>query len=85
MTPRLILASQSPIRARLLAQAGIHAEALPARIDEDAIRTALEAEAATSRDIADTLRRHRDRYGLTYFTVQDYHGEYFAQVISALR
>ena len=61
MTPRLILASQSPIRARLLAQAGIHAEALPARIDEDAIRTALEAEAATSRDIADTLAEMKAR------------------------
>jgi len=39
----------------------------------------------TPRDIADTLRAHRDRYGLTYFTVQDYHGEYFAKVISELR
>jgi len=39
----------------------------------------------TPRDIADTLRAQRDRYGITYFTVQDYHGDYFAQVISALR
>ena len=39
----------------------------------------------TPRDIADTLRGQRDRYGVTYFTVQDYHGDYFAQVISALR
>lgn len=61
MTPRLILASQSPIRARLLAQAGINAEALPARIDEDAIRSALEAEAATPRDIADTLAEMKAR------------------------
>lgn len=35
--------------------------------------------------IADTLRAHRERYGISYFTVQDYHGEYFAQVIAALR
>ena len=39
----------------------------------------------TPRDIADTLRSLRDRYGTTYFTVQDYHGEYFAQVINELR
>jgi probable F420-dependent oxidoreductase len=35
--------------------------------------------------IADTLRDHRERYGVSYFTVQDYHGDYFAQVIDALR
>ena len=40
MTPRLILASQSEIRARLLASAGVTVEALPARIDEDGIRAA---------------------------------------------
>lgn len=39
----------------------------------------------TPRDIADTLRGCRDKYGITYLTVQDYHGDYFAQVISALR
>ena len=61
MPPRLILASQSPIRARLLAQAGVPVEALPARIDEAAIRTALEAEAATPRDIADTLAEMKAR------------------------
>ena len=61
MTPRLILASQSAIRARLLSQAGVTVEALPARIDETAIRTALEAEAATPRDIADTLAEMKAR------------------------
>ena len=39
----------------------------------------------TPRDIADTLRERRDTYGVTYLTVQDYHGEYFAQVIDLLR
>lgn len=39
----------------------------------------------TPRDIADTLRMRRERYGLTYFTVQDYHAEYFAKVIAELR
>ena len=37
------------------------------------------------RRIADTLIAQRDTYGMTYFTVQDYHGKYFAQVINALR
>jgi len=37
------------------------------------------------RHIADTLIEQRERYGLSYFTVQDYHGPYFAKVINALR
>lgn len=37
------------------------------------------------REIADTLLAHREKYGTTYFIVQDYHGQYFAQVINALR
>lgn len=61
MTPRLILASQSPIRARLLAQAGVAVDCLPARMDETAIRNALEAESATPRDIADTLAEMKAR------------------------
>lgn len=59
--PRLILASQSEIRARLLASAGVPVEALPARIDEDGIRAALEAEEATPRDIADALAEMKAR------------------------
>jgi probable F420-dependent oxidoreductase len=39
----------------------------------------------TPRDIADTLRRHRDTYGLTYFTVQEGHAESFSKVIAELR
>lgn len=35
--------------------------------------------------IADTLRQQRERYGTTYYTVQDYHGDYFAEVIKELR
>lgn len=37
------------------------------------------------RHIAEGLIERRDRYGISYFTVQDYHGDYFAQVINALR
>jgi probable F420-dependent oxidoreductase len=39
----------------------------------------------TPADMADALRAQRERYGITYFTVQDYHGENFARVIAALR
>jgi probable F420-dependent oxidoreductase len=39
----------------------------------------------TPRDMADTLRRHRDVYGLTYFTVQEHHAESFSKVIGELR
>lgn len=61
MPPRLILASQSAIRARLLAQAGVQVDALPARIDEAAIRAALELESATPRDISDALAEMKAR------------------------
>ena len=55
MTFALTLASSSEIRARLLRAAGIEVEILPGRIDEEAIRAALEAEGATPRDVADAL------------------------------
>lgn len=59
--PPLILASASPIRAELLRRAGLAPEILPARIDEAAIRTALQAEAAPPRDIADALAEAKAR------------------------
>ena len=51
----LLLASQSPIRLTLLQNAGLQVEALPARIDEEALRESLQAEGATPRDVADAL------------------------------
>lgn len=51
----LILASASRIRAELLARAGVDVTLQPARIDEEAIRAALESEGASPRDQADTL------------------------------
>jgi probable F420-dependent oxidoreductase len=41
--------------------------------------------AGSPREIADTLRRYRDTYGLTYFTVQEHHAEGFSKVIEQLR
>lgn len=51
----LLLASASAIRLQLLRSAGLDVTALPARIDEEAIRAALQAEGATPRDVADAL------------------------------
>lgn len=50
--PRLILASSSESRARLLRAAGLHFEALPARVDEAAIKGAAQAEAIPPADAA---------------------------------
>lgn len=58
---RLILASTSAIRLQLLQAAGVPVTAMPARIDEETIRHALEAEGARPRDIADTLAEMKAR------------------------
>lgn len=55
MHDKLILASGSDIRATLLRNAGVAFTVHPARIDEHAVRAALQAENASARDIADTL------------------------------
>jgi septum formation protein len=51
-TPRLILASQSVSRRALLAAAGLAFEAVPARVDEDAVKRAARAEAASPDEAA---------------------------------
>lgn len=51
----LLLASASPVRARLLEAAGVALRIAPARIDEAAVRDSLLAEGAAPRDIADRL------------------------------
>ena len=55
----LILASGSAIRATLLANAGIAAELMPARLDEQALIASLVAEDATPHDIADALAEYK--------------------------
>lgn len=59
--PRLILASASAIRRKMLSDAGVEVEAVPTRIDEEAIRAALEAEGAKPRDLADALAEMKAR------------------------
>lgn len=58
---QIILASSSSIRKALLINAGIPFSALPARIDEDAIKESLLAEDATPRDVADALAEFKAR------------------------
>lgn len=55
MVVPLILASGSSIRATLLQNAGIEADVLPARVDEDSVKASLLAEQAAPRDVADAL------------------------------
>lgn len=51
----LILASASAARARMLDAAGVGISIDPGRVDEDAIKSAMHAEQAPPRDIADKL------------------------------
>lgn len=55
MPNKIILASGSEIRATLLRNAGVAFEVTTAKVDEDMLRRALEAEGAPPRDVADAL------------------------------
>jgi len=59
MSLPLVLASSSSVRRRLLENANLSVTVEPAQLDEDAIKDALIAENATSRDVADTLAEHK--------------------------
>lgn len=61
MTAHIVLASGSEIRAHLLRQAGFDFECDVPRLDEDAIKSALLAEQAPPRDIADALAEAKAR------------------------
>lgn len=61
MPPPLILASSSAVRLALLSRSGLDVEALPARVDEETIRTSMLAEGATPRDVADALAEAKAR------------------------
>lgn len=80
----LILASSSAIRSRMLTAAGVPHLAMPARVDEDAVKAALAAEGASPRDIADALAeakalklssRHPDALVLGCDQVLDHGGD----------
>lgn len=61
MPQPLILASGSEIRAHLLRQAAVPFEIAQPRVDEEMIRAALLEEAASPRDVADTLAEIKAR------------------------
>jgi septum formation protein len=86
--PQLLLASASQTRLDMLTAAGLAVRAEPARIDEDQVRRALEAEGASSRDIADALAemkaaklsdRHPEAFVLGADQVLDFKGRVFAK------
>lgn len=52
---RLVLASASPVRARLLRSAGVAFDIVPAAVDEDAVKESLLAEGIPPAGIADAL------------------------------
>ena len=58
---RILLASGYAIRATLLRNAGLDPEIVRSMVDEAAVRAALEAEAATPRDVADALAEIKAR------------------------
>ncbi|WP_045388406.1 nucleoside triphosphate pyrophosphatase [Falsirhodobacter sp. alg1] len=58
---RLILATISDSRRAMFSAAAIPAEAIPARIDEAAVKASLLAESARPRDIADALAEMKAR------------------------
>ncbi|EKE44674.1 Maf [Oceaniovalibus guishaninsula JLT2003] len=79
----MILASGSAIRREMLHRAGVACDVVVPRVDEAALRAALEAEGATPRDIADALAeakaakvaaRHPDRLVLGCDQVLDHRG-----------
>ncbi len=61
MSRALVLASASDTRARLLRATGLEVAQHAARIDEESIRAALQAEGASPRDVADTLAEMKAR------------------------
>lgn len=64
MTPqaaRIVLASGSDIRAKLLTNAGLAFDVRPGRVDEEAVRAAHMAEGGSPRDLADLLAEMKAR------------------------
>lgn len=55
MSEPLVLASGSATRAGLLRAAGLDAETVPPKVDEESLKAALLAEGASARDVADAL------------------------------
>lgn len=88
MSTQIILASGSDIRAQMLANAKVPFEIITAKIDEEMLRLALEAEQATPRDIADALAeakagkvaiKHPDKLVIGCDQVLEFEGKVFSK------
>ncbi|WP_127116111.1 Maf family protein [Shimia sediminis] len=88
MAHDIILASGSEIRATLLKNAGVSFDVVTARVDEEMLRRALEAEEAPARDIADALAeakagkvamKHPDKLVIGCDQVLEFEGRVFGK------
>ena len=88
MSQHIILASGSEIRATLLRNAGIAFDVEVAKVDEEMLRMALEAEKAPPREIADALaeakaakvaRKNPDALVIGCDQVLDFEGQVFSK------
>lgn len=61
MSPPIVLASTSTVRADLLRNAGLSLTTIAASLDEDALRAALQADSVSPRDQADALAEAKAR------------------------
>ena len=59
MKQKIILASESKIRRKLLLQAEVNFQSIAAKIDEDAIKESLKNEDAKPKDISDALAEYK--------------------------
>ena len=59
MKQKIILASESKIRRKLLLQAEVNFQSIAAKIDEDTIKESLKNEDAKPKDISDTLAEYK--------------------------
>ena len=88
MTHKLTLASRSPIRAKLLQQAGIEFDAVTALVDEEMIKASMRTEQAPHRDIADKLaeikalkvsQKYPENFVLGCDQIPSFNGEIFSK------
>lgn len=86
MVQRIILASGSAIRTKLLSGAGVAHEVIVPRVDEEMIKMSMQAEEAKPRDIADVLAglkaqrisdKHPDALVIGCDQVLDFNGTLF--------
>ena len=88
MTHKLTLASRSPIRAKLLQQAGIEFDAVTALVDEEMMKASMRAEQAPHRDIVDKLaeikaskvsQKYPENFVLGCDQILSFNGEIFSK------